>query len=284
MGSKKSVFFVLLAALASGGCNLTGFMDNPSNDDQYLSAARACLDKGDFQCALDNYGKVSGAETDVANSEIAMTQLDEQGADMAAFMNFVADLGDQTPGYAITKFAERLVPNAGLAKREAIWNAFNMRSQINTPDLANFVEFAGGLSLAGELLAEGADSTTAILSQSDLANNPSTCIAAGVSCAATAGCDGPTSGTGSNLTGASGTPDITSTSPTNANPSLDQVYQSINASITGLANLGATGRFSSISNLLSTYNHISGGAAPSSGGSATVRCFRYALISINVGE
>jgi len=48
--------FGIALGLSLGGCpNLYDFADNPRNDEQRLSAARACLDRQDFVCATEYY-------------------------------------------------------------------------------------------------------------------------------------------------------------------------------------------------------------------------------------
>jgi outer membrane murein-binding lipoprotein Lpp len=273
---KKAVFIVIVASLFCGGCNLTAFMDSPSNNDQYLSAARACLDQGNIQCALSNYAQVSGSDADVANSETALAILDENGADMAAFMDFVGYLADKTPGYAITKLVEHLIPNAGESKRAAIWTAFNMRTEISTPALSSFVQFVGGLALTAELLAEAGDSATGVFSQSDLVLTPPS--------PSPTNCDVPSSGYGSNLT-ATAEPSIATNSPTNTNPSLDQAYDALVLALAGLADLAPSGKFQSLSSLTSEFTAIAGTyAEPSTAPPYSDRCFREVIISNGIGE
>jgi outer membrane murein-binding lipoprotein Lpp len=283
---KIAIFIVIVAAILSGGCNLTSFMDSPSNDDQYLSAARACLDQGNIQCALNDYAQVSSSDADVANSETALAILDENGAGMSAFMDFVGYLSDNSPGYAINKLAEHLISGAGENKRVAIWTAFNMRTEISTPALSNFVEFIGGLALTAELLAEAGDTQTGIFSQSNLVQDPSGCIAAGFpGCAGSTYCAVPISGYGSNLT-ATSEPSIATNSPTNTNPSLDQAFDALSLSLDGLANLAPSGKFQSLSNITSAFTDAVnyGYVEPSSAPPDSDECFREAMISNGIGE
>lgn len=278
LSPRKCTWIVIIAAFLCGGCNLTGFMDSPSNDDQYISAARACLDQGNFQCAMDDYGKVSSANSDISNSEMAITELDEQGATMDAFMDFVADLGEYNTGVAITKLVEKLIPGAGETKRVAIWTAYNSRTSIGDTELQNFVQFAGGLALAAEILAEAGNTDTQQLFQADLVETPSTCIS---SSGSSSSCGPPTSGFGSNLTSNNaGAPDPTTTSPTNTNPTMQQFLLALGSAGVGLSNLSASGRFNSAATVFTTIAQYEGALSPG----VSDQLFRYFLLTENIGE
>ena len=68
------------------GCNTFEFMDSPGDDAQYLSAARACLDGGDIQCAIDNYQKLSNDQADIKASELVFVTMESAGLGMSAIM------------------------------------------------------------------------------------------------------------------------------------------------------------------------------------------------------
>ena len=132
-------FFLALASVASS-CNLFSF-DSPSGDAQHLSAARACFDSGDLNCAAQNYQALSASDADQSVSEQAFLTLDAQGASMANLIQFIGDIANTSnAGIAITNFAERMHGGAGETKRVAIWNAFYSYVQItDNPLLSQFV-------------------------------------------------------------------------------------------------------------------------------------------------
>src|SRR3954462_4044880 len=97
--SRKSHLTWLLAALLPGlvGCpNLFSVVDKPQGDAQLISAARACLDRGDIPCALADYQKLSNKNSDIANSESAAAILEKYGVGVVDFAGAVS--GGKTPG------------------------------------------------------------------------------------------------------------------------------------------------------------------------------------------
>ena len=73
---KKFGIGLSLACLLTA-CNLYGGLSKPANDEQYLVAARACLDRGDYACAKENYQALSTNYNDVRISETGLTTLAE---------------------------------------------------------------------------------------------------------------------------------------------------------------------------------------------------------------
>ncbi|MDR3606779.1 MAG: hypothetical protein P4M08_05275 [Oligoflexia bacterium] len=299
--SKRSTWAIALFCVTAlttitvTSCNIFSY-SKPSGDAQILSAARACFDDGDLNCAINYYKQLSSAEADTAISEEAFAALDQQGASMAIFMQFVGDIangsGNNAVGQAMSNFAQRLGaspnPTAGESKRVAIWNAFNSFNQItNNTNLSQFVRFVGALSLVGEILSE-AQGTGSQLLQSDLVQNAQSCLAngEGAGCATASACQGGTSllsdaaisaTTPIDCTGVSGS--CTATAPKQAQPSGDTLNQALSSTVSALTNLGASGKFGSA---VSTFTSIFQAAAPSSAQQVN-QCFRYALISYGVG-
>lgn len=172
-----------LAALSMllSGCNLFSPLSSPTGDDQLISACRADFDNGDFQDALNCYSQVSSVNQDIQISESDYVRLAQQAASMA---NYAAAFGkgNVSIGPAITKFAEGMIPGAGLTRRLALFQIYSASSsqagttqfqllgQIN-PNLQYLVDFLASLSFAAEILAEEGsyDSNgNPILTQADL--------------------------------------------------------------------------------------------------------------------
>jgi hypothetical protein len=262
-------------------------LDNPGSDPQYLSAARACFDRGDFNCARENYAKLSSSYSDTATAEQSFLTLDEQGASMGAFMEFVGDMTDKGTGKALTIFANRLTSGSGVTRRVTLWNVYNSakNGSITNPDLKNFVTFISALALTAEMLAEGAQGSSQLI-PGHIATSSSSCQSSGTACAgAAATCNAPAGATLVYGTGA--IPDITTTSPSNTNPSTRQLYDMINETLSALTALSASGKFSgavsdfnSIANVL---NGIGGSAAIDGGPNVADQCFRHTLLTMGVG-
>jgi hypothetical protein len=161
------------------GCNLYGGIDSPSGDEQILSAARACLDDGDFECAKNYYKQLSSSSNDVGQSEQAFAEFDEQNASMK---NFAAAFGKGTGdiGQSLAKLAGLIASDgkAGQARRIALFNAFKRIDNVQESHLKALVQFLGGISFAAELLAEdaeiGPDGTYQLL-KTDISANPTSC-------------------------------------------------------------------------------------------------------------
>jgi hypothetical protein len=272
----------MVCALGTWGCNVFSFA-GPSGDDQLLSAARACLDNGDFQCATSYYEQLSSADADIATSEMAFEIFDQQGAGMSNFTQFVGDLAQDSSavGKAITNFAERLQANGtyGESSRVAIWTAFDTYNNItDNSSLAQFVRFVGSFALVGEMLAE-TQGTDSELHQSDLVLNATSCLSTGLSgCATNAAC-----GTGSSLLSSTATSTqidgTNAAAPTETHPSADHLNDALDSVVESLTTLGAQGKFGSA---LSIFTEFTQATAPSSN-AAINQCFRYALISQGVG-
>ncbi len=187
----------LSAGVLLSSCNAFEAFDSPSNDAQYLSAARACFDRGDLECARENYQALSDSEADIKNSELALALLDESGITMSTFLSAFAGGGD---GGAINGLAEALTETDGgvsVTKRNLILEALQAADGIEDVKLRGFTRFLASLSLFAEVLGEiaaGAGNAT-LLEGDDLATDASACIATGQGgCASQAACDPNSSG------------------------------------------------------------------------------------------
>jgi hypothetical protein len=273
-----STLSIALTGLSS--CNAFDPLDNPGSDPQYLSAARACFDKGDFACARENYSKLSSSYQDTVTAEESFISLDEEGASMGAIMEFVGNLSDKGTGEALTIFANRLAPGAGVNRRVAIWKAYSAAANggIKNADLKNFVIFVSSLSLAAEILAEGSEGTSQV--PYTYIVSPSCKSASVAACAITPGCDAPA---GATLLRNSSNIDAT-TQPTNTQASTRQLYDAIYISLDAMTTLGAGGRFSSALNDFSSITQGLGSNSTTIGTTAAVdRCFRQTLVNLGVG-
>lgn len=157
-------------------CNVFAPFDSPTGDAQLISAARACLDDGDFRCAADYYGRLSGSSGDVAASETAFALLDRAGADFGSFSKaFVSD-NRSSAGKVLTALAETLSLNVtpGASVRQAVLAAYKYALEIKAPELRGEVRFIAAIWLAAATLAEDAGAP-GLLKATDIAANPATC-------------------------------------------------------------------------------------------------------------
>jgi hypothetical protein len=164
---------VAALAAASTGCNLFGGIDKPGNDAQYLSAAEACMDQGNYACAAAEYAKVT-SDTDQALSDESLALLAQSGAKFETFAQTFGSGGNLNPGSAITNLATLLIPTSGQASRLQILGALQNVPKITDISLRGFVRFLSGLSMVAELLSE--DATTATFTAADLAQSPTACM------------------------------------------------------------------------------------------------------------
>jgi hypothetical protein len=181
-----SLGLVLISFLLTG-CNLFGGLSNPSNDAQYLVAARACLDHGDYDCAFENYKKLSSAYSDTAIAETSLTTLAEQK--IFSISDLIGSLGDNLGSAA--SFA---ILAEGMAKksitsgtyRNTIKTIYDNNGAIVDSHLKAFSRFLNALAMFNEVLANavGADGR---LTASDLVSVPSCVQSAPLTCTAPAG-------------------------------------------------------------------------------------------------
>jgi len=267
-----------LTALMVGalGCNIFSLVDRPAGDAQLISAGRACFDRGDFSCALDNYSKLSSSSTDVQVSERAFAVLDRQGASMAAFLTAFTSTGGQT-GAALGSLARAMATGAGESRRLAIYDSYLTYKNITTnTQLKGLVRFVTATALASEILAEAAGADR-IVSQDDIASVGATCAnATAGTCGALAQCNAPASTVLVNTV--HGDIDTAANRPTGS-PKWDYIFYAIDNALTGMNALGAGGTFSSTS---SVFNSIRLLGTPSAGPPGD-NCFRFYLLSNGLG-
>jgi len=173
-------------------CNLYSSVDKPKGDPQLLSAARACLDRGDYECAKEYYNQLSDSENDTKLSELAFTEMAE--TDAFSIRDLITSLGsDRGGGNSFLKIAELM---AGRGKtdgdtRAILQSAYASVGGIQNTDLKSFMQFITALGMFNEVLAN-AVGPDGVLTASDLAQNPSACILGGApACASSSDCDNP---------------------------------------------------------------------------------------------
>ncbi len=252
MRLRRPWLLISIAALvATAGCNLFDPFDSATSDDQLLSAARACFDRGDIACARENYAKLSASQADVAASEEAFAILDENGATMAAFMEA---LGDGGGGDSFNVLARKFAAigtsgGAGTTRRQNFHTAFlKINSITGNSALKGLVRFLTAFAFASEILAEGAG-TDGIFNKTDLVGSVSGCAAVTL---ATVCSTGSASCVSSNTAiAAAATVDLEAASTTSAvaggSPTwglLDGAIAEVNQAF-GATELGASGKFDS---------------------------------------
>lgn len=275
---KITTLLSLAALLLSSSCTFNIFdpIDGPGDDpDQLLSAARACFDNGDFECAAEFYGKLEGTTYgEQAAAEQAFAILDQNGAGMKAFMKALG--GGGGGGAALTKMTNALLEEGGgsEARRLAIYEAYRQVDLIpNNAALRGLVRFIAAFATLAEMLAEEAGSD-GVFAASDLVTNPGGCTSV-----VAAGCNPPGSPV---IQASAATPDfITSPAPTASVGGLNTAnWASFNSLITAISHalsneIGAGGSFSSVSDF---------STAVSGFGTNDQQTYRFALISNGVGN
>jgi hypothetical protein len=269
MIQNRLFIFPLVALLTS--CNLYGGIDKPKGDAQLLSAARGCLDRGDYVCAKEYYQALSSAQNDVKLSELSLTTMAENNA--FSIKDLISSLGNSRGGGASFAMLSETMAARGKtdgATRSLLQQSFASVSGIQNSDLKAFMQFLTALATFNQVLssAVGADG---ILTGDDITNSASGCIAAGAGgCAAAAACGIPSGSALLNSTGAEVT-DMSSNTNWNSPPTLEKLRQSANSAATALSALGNT----SYQGILDIMNQLNNLPDPSIAAS----CTRYVILT-----
>lgn len=193
----KRSFLGLTLLLSLSACNLYGGLSKPSNDDQYLLAARACLDHGDYDCALSNYQALSLSYNDIKISETSLTSLASNN--IFSMKDLVSSLGTGTGnGISFTLMADLMASRGKTtpATRVIIQQVFSNDAAIASPQLKAFAQFTAALAMFNALLATAVRS--GVLLETDLVDTGGSNGCTGVAlCALSTKCDAPS---GTNLT------------------------------------------------------------------------------------
>ncbi|MGK5089277.1 hypothetical protein WDW86_17135 [Bdellovibrionota bacterium FG-2] len=279
------MIIVGMAALPS--CNVFDPLDSPSGTAQITSAARACFDKGDYECSSTLYKQIATTD-EIAAAELAFQQLDQAGVTMGVFLSAFG-LGGGSVGGSITKLANALAPTAGVLTRQAIFGAYLNVNNIRTKELRGLIRFITAAALISELLAEDAG-VDEKLTTADLVTNFATCNATATSCAgslygiATA-CDKPA---GKKLVAGPAISDLDSltTEDLAGTPTLRMIAATLTKLTTALddelSSGGLLGKNSSgfASDILDNLDQTIP-ADPT--GTLDAPCFRYALVNNGIG-
>jgi hypothetical protein len=282
----KAIAGLAAAGLLLVGCNIFNPFDSPTSDAQLLSVARACFDNGDFECAQENYGKLSGSSADIKNSEEAFLAVEQVGAGMGAFISAFGQ-DNAEAGSAITSIANSIGANASRANRVALFAAYQKAAAVSDTRLKGLTRFVTATALMAEMLAEDA-ATPGDLTKNDITVNGTTCAAAAAgACLATGACGDP-AGSVIQTT----TPGLTLTDTLDAvtSPMIDTTSASIevlNAAITtindSLSQMGVTNTDSD----LTGFTDVFGGLVTpftAGGGGEDAPCYRQGLVSNGVGR
>jgi hypothetical protein len=183
MKNISSCLSLITTLLTLSACNLYGGLSSPSNDEQHLDAARACLDRNDYQCALDHYRALSDSYADIRINETSLTQLAQ--AQVFSFSDLITSLGTSLGnGRTLSSMAE-LIASRGAAtasSRILIQQTYANNNSIEAgkpalnAKLRAFSRFISALAMYNTVLASavGADG---ILTASDIVDDPALCAA-----------------------------------------------------------------------------------------------------------
>lgn len=254
------------------GCNIFEKFDEPEGDSQVLAAARACFDEGDYQCALQNYAKLTSATNDVKYSEEAFLIITRQGLGMS---NFYSAFGQGGDGRSLTKLANGLI-DPSPTKRGLFFEAYKKGDLISNRNLRGLVYFIASVAVAANVIAEGRG-------DGEFAYYPDLTAGSGCyqssDCITDAACN---AGIGITDTGTTVTFSSQTVSGMQSGPAtLNHIKGALAAATEALNLLEVSGRFSSgslaFANLISSLSLTAGVAAQE-------RCFRYLLIDQGVGR
>ena len=242
-------------------CNLYGGIDKPSGDTQLLSAARACLDTGDYACAQTNYQALSSAQNDVKISEQELTTLAQQN--IFSISDLISTLGGSFGSGSSLALLTGVIASRGKtdgATRTALQAAYAADQNINDVNLKAFTQFLAAYAMLNQILASAVQNGTS-LAQSDIVKNPSGCanLAVGACALDTTLCVAPT---GSGLLDSTATEvtDLAHAANWSGPPTLAKVFYSLTGAAAGITQLkpsGATGIFKAINTLNSSFAQFS---------------------------
>lgn len=165
-------YSVLLTALGLGALgfglsacvNVFDPIDNPSGDEQILSAARAAFDKGDIAEARELYDKIAGNQS--AMAEKIFLDLDACGANIGAFGSALAN-GTDSAGLILTILGERMAPSHSTACFATLLAAYKSSLNITDQNLRGFTSFLASIAIAGEVMAHSTNIQDGTLTKAD---------------------------------------------------------------------------------------------------------------------
>jgi hypothetical protein len=160
----------------SCGFNVFGPIDGPRGDAQLISAARAALDRGDFEEAVEYYKRLEN-NADVKASEQAFAYMAKHNVGMKTIAAAFGSGSNVNAGKAITLIANAIGSDAGAATRLELFHAYQLHASVTEPSLKGFVRFLGALALLADMVAEGASNPSHI-TPADLVLTPESCTKA----------------------------------------------------------------------------------------------------------
>ena len=101
-------WILILAPLT--GCNVFQSVDKPSSEAQYRSAAEACIDQGDLNCAEEYLGKLSDSDSDTKLSLQAYVGMSKVGVSPGRFMKTIYDSIIKGSSSSLTQNQDSLNP------------------------------------------------------------------------------------------------------------------------------------------------------------------------------
>lgn len=273
--NKYKIAVLSLAAFTIMGCNIFDPFDTPTSDEQLLSAARACFDKGDFECARELYAKLSADYADVGRMEEMFLQLDQAGIGMKEFM---AAFGDGSAASGLNKMASLLAGSANVGRRQVIYGIYNSHKTIIDTHLRAFSRFVTSMVLLSEFFAEAAGGDY-VLMKDDISTSGTACKALNsTGCLTDSSCGAPTSGLLADGTAAPTDFSTTTTAPTVA-MNLFLIKEAAGEVAESLTQLSVSGKFSS-----GTFTVLNSISAADISTAPAKACFRYLILSQGIGN
>ena len=190
--TKSNLLTWLILPLFLTSCNLFGGLSSPSNDPQHLVSARACLDRGDYDCARTHYQALSKNYNDIQISEASLTTLAQNR--IFSITDLVGSLGTALGNATSLSFLAQSLAAKGILSgsyRTIIKTVYDNDSAIVEPNLKSFSKFLASVAMFNETLAN-AIGPSGKLAASDIVDktNLAACKAGGacnLSCTAPAG-------------------------------------------------------------------------------------------------
>ena len=166
---RKAILYTCLFVFLSG-CNLYGGLSNPSNDQQYLDAARACFDHGNYDCALSNYNALSAAFNDTKISEISLTNLAKNG--LFSMDDLIKSLGDGNGnGASVTAMTDLLFSRGKTQSSDRVYiqQIYSSDNSIFDAHQQGYAHFIADVAMINALLAAAV--TSGSLKVTDIVTN-----------------------------------------------------------------------------------------------------------------
>jgi hypothetical protein len=174
--NKRLLALLALAPLTLTSCgNLFKGLSTPEGDEQLLVAARGCMDRGDYNCALEYYQALSSSYGDVKVNETSLAKL--ANANVFKMSDLIGALGSaRGDATSFVTMANQLASRgaANASNRAIIQTTYTDNNNIINSKLRAFSKFLSALSMTNAILAEIAGSDN-LLTASDLVRDPIVC-------------------------------------------------------------------------------------------------------------